>query len=247
MQRVLVLAFLLAPFADSAQAEEPDFSAELPRIPATEPDHALKTFAVVPPFRIEPVATEPIIADPVAMAFDENGRLYVAEMRDYSEQDRDYLGVIRLLVDRDDDGVFDDSTIFAKELSWPTAATCWDGGIFVGAPPHLFYLKDFDGDGIADSRKTIYTGFSRGNVQGMMNSLRWGLDNRIHGAGSTAGGSIVFTGDPKSEPVTLGRHDFAFDPRTFEFDVTTASASTGCASTTGGISSSARTAITSSR
>ncbi|MBA3311816.1 MAG: c-type cytochrome [Planctomycetota bacterium] len=210
-----------------AATEESDFSAELPRIAATEPEDALDTFAVVRPFRMELVAAEPIVADPVAMAFDENGRLYVAEMRDYSEQDREYLGVIRLLVDRDDDGVFHDSTIFAKELSWPTAVTCWDGGVFVGAPPHLFYLKDTDGDGVADLRKTIYTGFGRGNVQGMMNSLRWGLDNRIHGAGSTSGGSIVFTGDPDSKPVALGRHDFAFDPRTFDFEATTASAQHG--------------------
>lgn len=227
MQRALLLMCLLGFATSHASADEPDFSDELPRIPATEPDAALGTFAVIPPFRMELVAAEPIVADPVAMAFDENGRLYVAEMRDYSEQDKDYLGVIRLLVDRDDDGVFDDSTVFAKELSWPTAVACWDEGLFVGAPPHLFYLKDTDGDGVADLRKTIYTGFSRGNVQGMMNSLRWGLDNRIHGAGSTAGGAITFTGDPDSQPVTLGRHDFAFDPRTFEFDVTTASAQHG--------------------
>jgi len=227
MRRILLLMFWLGAAASHASGDEPDYSAELPRVPATEPDQALGTFAVIPPFHMELVAAEPIIADPVAMAFDENGRLFVAEMRDYSEQDHDSLGVIRLLVDRDDDGVFDDSTVFAKELSWPTAVTCWDGGVFVGAPPHLFYLKDTDGDGVADLRKTVYTGFGRGNVQGMMNSLRWGLDHRIHGAGSTAGGSILFTGDPESKPVTLGRHDFAFDPRTFEFDVTTASAQHG--------------------
>jgi putative membrane-bound dehydrogenase-like protein len=61
----------------------------------------------------------------------------------------------------------------------------------------------------------------------MMNSLRWGLDNRVHGAGSTSGGSILFTGDPESKPIALGRHDFAFHPRTFAFDVTTASAQHG--------------------
>lgn len=225
--RLFSLVALVLSLTVSAVAEEPDFSAELPRIAATEPAHAVATFAVRPPFKIELAAAEPLVMDPVAMAFDEDGRLYVVEMRDYSEQDRDYLGVIRRLTDTNGDGSFDESTVFAKELSWPTAVTCWAGGVFVGAPPHLFYLKDTDGDGISDLRKTIYTGFSRANVQGMMNSLRWGLDNRIHGAGSTAGGSILFTGDPERKYVELGRHDFAFDPRTFAFEVTTASAQHG--------------------
>ena len=95
MIRQFILSGVLAVISASGLADEPDFSAELPRIPATEPADAPATFAVRPPFKIELVAAEPLVMDPVAMAFDEDGRLYVAEMRDYSEQDRDYLGVIR--------------------------------------------------------------------------------------------------------------------------------------------------------
>ena len=224
---VLFVFFAMLTYAKPVVSQEPDFSAELPRIPATEAVDALGTFAVLPPFKLELAAAEPLVASPVAMAFDENGRLYLAEMRDYSEQDEDFLGTIRLLTDTDGDGVFDDAKVFAKELSWPTAVCCWDGGVFVGAPPHLFYLKDTTGDGVADVRKTVFTGFSRGNVQGMMNSLRWGLDNRIHGAGSSMGGTITSPERPDMKPVTLGRHDFAFDPVTLDFEVTTTSAQHG--------------------
>ena len=153
----------------------------------------------------------------MAMAFDESGRLYVAEMRDYSEQDKDRLGRVRLLEDTDGDGRFDKATIFAEDLSWPTAITCYDGGVFVGAAPDIYYLKDTDGDRKADVRKLVYTGFRRNNVQGLLNSFQWGLDNRIHGAASTSGGtdhaarrSLTF------KPVSVSGRDFSFDPRTLE-------------------------------
>lgn len=155
--------------------DEPDYSAELPRVKPLEPTEAIQLFEVLPGFHVELVAAEPLIASPVAVAFDEDARLYVVEMRDYSEHDRDRLGRIRLLEDTDGDGRMDRGSTFAEDLSWPTAITCWDGGVFVGAAPDLLYLKDTDGDGKADVRKTVFTGFARSNVQGLMNTFLWGL------------------------------------------------------------------------
>src|SRR5690606_14467538 len=132
-------------------------------------------------FEIQQVATEPQVVDPVAMAFDEDGRLYVVEMRDYSEDDELHLGRIRLLEDRDGDGWFETSTVFADDLSWPTALAVYDGGVFVGAAPDIYYLKDTNGDGKADERRVVFTGFAKSNVQGLLNSFQWGLDQRIHG------------------------------------------------------------------
>ena len=91
-----------------------DWAVKLPRLPATEPSDAAKTFIVKPDVRFEQVACEPQIVDPVAMAFDEAGALYVVEMRDYSEQEHERLGRVRKLADRDGDGVFETSTIFAQ-------------------------------------------------------------------------------------------------------------------------------------
>ncbi len=121
--------------AEPAAKPQPDFSAELPRIPAKSPAEALDTFRVLPGFKIEQVAAEPLVHDPVAVSFDENGRLYVVEMIDYSEQANDFLGTIRILEDTDADGRFDKSTVFIEKLSWPTAITCYDGGVFIGAAP----------------------------------------------------------------------------------------------------------------
>ncbi len=193
-----------------------NFAAELPRIAPHEPADALSTFQVEDGFKIEQAAAEPLVATPVAMAFDADSRLYVVEMRDYSEQDKERLGRVRLLEDTDEDGRFDKATIFADDLSWPTAVTCYDGGIFVGAAPDIYYLKDTDGDRVADERRTVYTGFSRANVQGLLNSFQWGPDNRIHGTASSAGGTITRPGFADFKPVSVSGRDFSFDPRTLE-------------------------------
>src|SRR5262249_58054133 len=105
-------------------------------------EKALATFKVKPGFRLELTAAEPLVVDPVAMSFDENGRLFVVEMRDYSERRAERLGRIRLLEDTDGDGRFDKSTVFADDLGWPTAVICYQGGVFVGCTPDILYFKD---------------------------------------------------------------------------------------------------------
>ncbi|MFN0053485.1 MAG: PVC-type heme-binding CxxCH protein [Planctomycetales bacterium] len=213
--------------AAPAEGDEPDFKDELPRIPPHEPADALATFQTLPGFRLQQVAAEPLLHSPVAIAFDEANRLYVAEMIDYSEQDKEFLGSVRRLEDTDGDGKFDKSTLFADKLSWPTAITCYDGGVFVGAAPDIFYLKDTDGDGAADVRKTVFTGFGRSNVQGLFNSFHWGLDNRIHGATSTSGAQVRRPDRPDAAPVSLNGRDFAFDPRTLDISPTSGGAQHG--------------------
>ena len=195
----------------------PDLASELPRIPPKSPAEAMATFQLVPGFKLEQVAAEPLVKSPVAMAFDENGRLFVCEMTDYPEgEPTEPLGTVRLLEDADGDGTFDKSTVYADKLSWPTAVTCYDGGIFVGAAPDILYFKDTDGDGKADVRKVVFTGFGRHNVQGLLNSFHWTLDNRIHGATSTCGGRVRRPEQPESEAVNLNGRDFSFDPRTLD-------------------------------
>lgn len=205
--------------ADDAETEPPikdsldrDYSGELPRIKPTEPADALATFELRPGFRIEQVAAEPLVTDPVAVAFDEDGRLYVVEMRGYSEDPDDNLGRVRLLEDTDGDGRFDKSTVFADGLSWPTAIACSRGGVYIGAAPDIIYCKDTDGDRKADVRRKVYTGFGRGNVQGLLNTFKWGLDNRIHGATSSSGADVRPAEDPDAKPLSLHGRDFAFDP-----------------------------------
>jgi putative membrane-bound dehydrogenase-like protein len=169
---------------------------------------------IAPGYRIELVASEPHVFDPVAIAFDESSRLYANEMCDYSEQETEHLGNVRLLEDRDRNGSYETSILFAEKLSWPTAIACYDGGVFVGAAPDIWYLKDTNGDGAADIREKVFSGFGRSNVQGLMNSFCWGLDNRLYGQTSSSGGTITRPDVADSKPVSLGGRDFSFDPRT---------------------------------
>lgn len=194
----------------------------LERVPPIEADRALETIEVADGFRIEQIAAEPNVIDPVAVAFDEHCRMYVVEMRDYSERDKERLGRIRLLSDEDGDGVYETSRVFAEGLSWPTAVVCYKGGIFVGNAPDVLYLRDENGDGKADAneQRVVFTGFGRNNVQGLLNSFQWGLDGRIYGSASSTGGRITRPG-VDGPAVDLSGRDFAFDPETLELEAIT--------------------------
>src|SRR5579859_3592779 len=220
-QRLLLYSLVSAcGLASPAQGAEPAITAQdLPRVPAVEPNEVLGTFHIKPGFHLQLVAAEPQIASPVAMAFDERGRLFVVEMIDYSERREQvpHLGQIRLLEDTNGDGVFDKSTVYAADLPWPTGVFCYQGGIFVIATPDILYLKDSKGDGKADIRETVFSGFAQGvervNVQELPNSLVWGLDNRIHGATSGEGGLVRSLRHPEMKALDLHGRDFAIEPR----------------------------------
>ncbi len=205
-------------FSISAVHAEPQADVkDLPRIPATEPEDAIETFEIRPGFELQLAAHEPEVVDPIAMCFDEDGRMFVVEMRGYSERRDDELGRIRMLEDTDGDGVYEKATVYLDKLKWPTAVLCYQGGIFVGATPDIFYAKDTDGDGVADEKKTVFTGFGKGkemrlNMQALFNSFRWGPDNRIWGATAANGGSITRPDDSSFAEVSLRGADFSFDP-----------------------------------
>ena len=166
---------------------------------------------------MELVAAEPLVQSPVAAAFDADGNLYVAEMRDYPYKPKPGgkpLGTIRLLRDRDGDGRFDESHVFADGLLWAAGIAPWKDGVFVTAPPDIWYLKDTDHDGKADIREKVFTGFGTQNQQAMVNNLTWGLDHMIYGAAAGNGGIIRPASAPEAAGVSVEHNDFRFDPVT---------------------------------
>ena len=133
-------------------------------------------------------AAEPDVVDPVALTFDESGRMYVVEMRDYPYgfgPQRKPGGTVRLLEDTNHDGKADQSTLFAENLSFPTSICPWNGGVLVTCPPEIIFLKDTDGDGRADVREVMFKGFTLGVTDSNVNGS--GGDWTIASTASTAG------------------------------------------------------------
>ncbi len=197
-----------------------DLQQKLPRIPPREPAEALKTFAVADPFAMSLVAAEPLVYDPVAAHIDASGDLYVAEMRGYSEHQGDHLGSVARLRDADGDGTYDQRLVVADRLRWPTALFCTTHGVLVADAPDLLLLIDNNGDGVADERKLIATGFGTSNVQGLVNSLLWGIDGQIHGATSSSGAKLTQPMFPDQPPLLLSGRDFAINPLTWKITAT---------------------------
>ncbi len=187
--------------------------ADGPRSPLT-PAQALKEFRLAPGLRIELVACEPQIESPVAMAFDEDGRLWVVEMRDYPNgpaKGQPPQGRIRVLEDRDGDGFYEHSTVFADKLLFANGLMPWKGGVIVTAAPHIVYLKDTDGDGKADRREVLYEGFAAQNPQLRVSHPVLGIDNWVYVANGLRGGKAKRAGRPDAKPINLSGMDFRFD------------------------------------
>ena len=157
---------------------------------------------------IELVAAEPEVVSPVSMAWDGEGRLFVAEMIDYPVGPT--AGRIRMLEDRDGDGRYETSTVFAEQLAFPNGVFPWHGGVLVTVAPDLLFLKDTDGDGKADERRVLFTGFGVGNQQLRANGLMWGIDGWIYGANGRSDGEVHALED--SRLISLRGHDFRFHP-----------------------------------
>ena len=147
--------------------------------PPYEPVEALATLEVVEGFRVETFAAEPLIADPVDMMVDENGRLYVVEMPGYP-LDTGGTGRVMRLMDTDGDTYPDTSVVFADGLTLPTGIMRWKDGVLVTDAPDVIYLEDRDGDGKADRRQVVLTGFALSNPQHNFNNPLYGLDNGIY-------------------------------------------------------------------
>jgi putative membrane-bound dehydrogenase-like protein len=218
--RRLLLALLVLPSAPlfAQPLALPDTGFE--RTPPLEPEAAVVSFRVPAGFRMELVAAEPLLVDPVDVVYDPEGRAYAVEMRGYPlpekpEQPRpEPISRVRMLFDDNGDGRFDRSTVFVDRLDWPTAVCLWKDGVFVADAPDLWFCRDINGDGVADERRKVLTGFKQDNVQALVNNLKWGLDHRIYGAASGNGGTLTVVNRPDHPAVAVTRRDFRFDPVT---------------------------------
>ena len=153
---------------------------------ATEPvpaGEARGEFTLPPGFEARLFAAEPAVVNPVAMTWDTRGRLWVLELYEYplgakpGEKPRDR---IKILEDTDADGVADKVHVWADGLNLATGIVLGDGGAYVGAAPNLLFLKDTDGDDIADYRESVLTGFGTEDRHELLNGFTWGPDGQLY-------------------------------------------------------------------
>ena len=161
--------------------------------PALSPQEEAKTFSVPPGYHVELVASEPLIDSPIAIDFDADGRLWVLEtpafLPDTSGRDsREPINKVVVLEDTNGDGVMDKSTLFAEGLVMPRALKVLDKGwVLVGEPPHLWLMKDLDGDLKADTKDLVVDtyGNANGGIEHNANSLFWAMDNVMYSSEHT--------------------------------------------------------------
>jgi len=182
---------------------------------AYTPQESLAAIKLSEDFKVELFLSEPQVQSPVEMVFDENGRVYVAEMLDYPDDPppgKPARSRIRLLEDNDGDGKYERAVVFADQVLQVSGLLPWKGGLLVTAAPDIFWMKDEDGDGKADVRKVLYTGFPKVNPEHRITNLRYGIDNWVYAANHGNAGEITSPDHPKREPLLIRGADFRFNP-----------------------------------
>lgn len=198
------------PKAEWGKMGEPLTEMQKPLDPAESRKHAITPVG----FTIDLVAAEPLFqAKPLAFTFDHDGRLFVSESVDYPNglvlpsEGAGHDRIVRI-DDADGDGTFDTRTVFAEPLSICTSMLAHDGGLIVTQAPHTLYLKDTDGDGKADVRKQLFTGWGTYDTHAGPSNLTWGLDGWVYGIVGYSG----FKGTVGGEDLEFKQGFFRFKP-----------------------------------
>ncbi len=177
------------------------------------PAESLKCIQVPEGFTVELMAHEPAVMDPIAFAWGPDGKFWVVEMGDYPlglDGKNKHGGNVKFLTKSRPDGRYDQATVFLANLGYPTGVTPYKKGVIITCAPDIFYAEDTDGDGKADKKEILFTGFNQGNQQHRVNGLVYGLDGWYYGANGDSGGRIksIKTG----EVVDIQGRDFRIDP-----------------------------------
>ena len=186
---------------------------------ALQPAQSNKLTQVPAGFEMQLFAQEPDITKPIAMAWDERGRLWIVETVDYpnafTEVDSVANDRIKICEDTDGDGKADKFTIFADSLNIPTSITFANDGVILAMAPNFLFLKDTDGDDKADVRTVMFTGWAKQDTHSGPSNLQYGFDNKIWGVVGYSGFNGTIDGKPQHFP--QGVYHFKSDGTDFEF------------------------------
>lgn len=193
------------------------------RTPALAPDEAVKHFRVPEGFEVRLFAAEPDVINPVAMTWDDRGRLWVVELLDYpytTKEGAKNRDRVKVLEDTDGDGRADKVTVFADGLNLATALAIGNGGVYVGAAPNLWFMKDTNGDDKADEKKILLTGFGLDDRHELLNCFNWGPDGQLYFTQGVFTQSNVTDPDhPERPPVKFNAGVMRYNPADKHFEL----------------------------
>jgi putative membrane-bound dehydrogenase-like protein len=187
------------------------------------PEESMKQIQIDGPYEVQLVAAEPLVLDPVECTWDAQGRLYVADMRDYPlgppNPGDPWLSRIQLLSDENADGRMDKAVTFADHLDNVQGLLPYNGGLIATTRTQILFLKDTNGDSKADEIRPLIKGFNPKHSQLQVSAPRWGPDNCVHFNNGLDTKEIYPADDPKTV-VNVPRSNFKWNPRTNEITPT---------------------------
>lgn len=174
------------------------------------PEESMKLVQVPVGFELELFASEPMIINPIAFAWDERGRLFVIETTDYPNEIRKEGGddKIKILEDTNGDGKADKVTVFAEGLNIPTSIMAVNGGMLISMAPDFVFLKDTDGDDVADVQEVVMTGWGKFDTHAGPSNLKYGFDNKVWGVLGYSG----FNGEVSGKKFNFSQGVYRFTP-----------------------------------
>jgi putative membrane-bound dehydrogenase-like protein len=191
--------------------------------PPLHPRETEKKFKVPKGFEVRLFASEPEVVNPVAMTWDDRGRLWVLELYEYpkgvpnGQKGRDR---IKILEDTDADGHADKVTVFADGYSLATGLALGNGGVYLGAAPNLYFLKDTNGDDRVDETTVLKTGFGLEDRHELLNGFAWGPDGWLYMThGVFTHSKVKDPNNPEDDGVNMDAALARFDPETKRFEV----------------------------
>ena len=194
--------------------------------PLTKPVDAVKGISLPEGFRVQLSASEPDVRQPIAMAWDSRGRLWVAECYTYAESrvnfDLRLKDRILIFEDSDNDGVFDKRTVFWDQASQLSSIAIGFGGVWAACAPNILFIPDRDGDDVPDAApEVVLDGFDNDRVRhNIVNGLKWGPDGWLYGRhGILASSEVGVPGTPREQRTRINCSLFRYHPLTRRFDV----------------------------
>jgi putative membrane-bound dehydrogenase-like protein len=222
-----LLVFLTTSLA-SAQREFGFDNRKASGQPYLKPEETVAKMQIADGFEVKLFAAEPQLVNPIAMTVDERGRVWVVECFEYpkrtqkGQMPRDR---IKILEDTDGDGVCDKVTVFAEGKNFPkpfdlaSGIEVGNGGVYLGAPPYLWFLKDTNGDDKADTFEILLQGFGSQDTHETLNTFNWGPDGKLYGLHGVFTFSEVKPTQADGPGLRMNAALWNFDPRTKKFDI----------------------------